>query len=346
MSHKRLIVLALLLGPPAGFAGDAPRPAGAYETAYTVASPLATRDAVARRLLHGYQYRRVTALAASRGDDLSSLAFDPAAERWQVYAPPRCAAGEACGALVWIHPWNDASLPRDWARVLDARALVYVSARRSGNEEDVVDRRVPLALLGLAGVQASYRIDPDRTYVGGFSGGGRTASRIATGYADVFSGGMFVATSDGVGTSEVPLPGGAALDALLTKNRYAFIVGTEDPANADYTRRAHRQYRESCVLDAELFTVSGWHHRNVDGRWLARLIDALDRGHRAPATDTAACRARLEAAGGAEIDAARERLAAGDREGARERALDAHRRYGGLIAAAFEALIAELEPGR
>jgi dienelactone hydrolase len=300
------------------------------EVVFDVPAPLATRAAVASRLFHGYQWQRVAALAADKGVDLEVSPIDPAMERWEVYAPPACAAGARCGVLVWIHPWEDASLPRDWPRVLDALQLVYVSARRSGNTQDVLDRRVPLALTGLAGVQARYAIDPERTYVGGFSGGGRVASRIAAGYAEHFAGGLFVGTADGIGRSEVPVPAEPGLSALLGRGRYVFLAGGQDPANLDYSRSAVRAFRENCVTEAHLMVVADWYHRTADARWLRRALERLEAGPRSDADATATCRAAREAAG-------RAALAAATDEGA---ALEAHRRFGGFISAEFQAWLA------
>lgn len=300
-------------------------PLAAEDLVFDVPAPLAERREVARRLLHRFQWLRVERAAAARADALAGHGLDPQAERWEVHVPPRCAAGARCGVLVWIHPWDDASLPRDWRRVLDDLDLIYVSARRSGNDQDVLDRRVPLALLGLAGVQARWSTDPSRLVVGGFSGGGRVASRIAAGYAEVFSGGLFVGTADGIGRSEVPVPDEPALSALLGRGRYVFLAGGQDPANLDYSRSAVRAFHENCVTEAHLIVVPDWHHRTADARWLRRALDRLAAPRRADRGLTAACRAEREAAG-------RAALAAAADEGA---ALAAHRRFGGFIAAEF-----------
>lgn len=49
--------------------------------------------------------------------------------------------------LVFVPPWQDARLPPEWAKVLDRYGAIFVSAARSGNDENVLGRREPLALL-------------------------------------------------------------------------------------------------------------------------------------------------------------------------------------------------------
>ena len=52
----------------------------------------------------------------------------------------------------------------------------------------ILERRLPLALLGYWNARSRYPIDPDRVYVGGLSGGSRVAQIAALAYPDVFRG--------------------------------------------------------------------------------------------------------------------------------------------------------------
>jgi len=225
--------------------------------------------------------------------------------------------------------------------VLDSARVVYVAAERGGNAQDVLDRRVPLALLGLAGAQARYAIDPQRVFVGGFSGGGRVASRIAAGYPDVFRGGIFVATSDGLGTSDAPVPPLARV-AALRQGRWWFVVGDQDPENAAITRDAFKNWQRLCALDSRLARVTGWAHRTLDARRLRQALEFLERGAEVAPAARAACERTLEADAAAALAEVRRLLAAGDRDGARRALLDAHRRYGGALGTGFAQLWTEL----
>lgn len=313
--------------------------------AFDAPAPLAARAEVAARLLHGLQHQRLLAHAAASGRALDGDAIDPRAERWQLFVPEACRAplavssddDAACGVLVWVSPWDQAVPPRDWLAALEAAKLVYVAAERGGNGADVLDRRVPLALHGLAGAQARTRIDPARVYIGGFSGGGRVASRIAAGYPDVFRGGLFVATSDGLGSSDAPVPPLERL-AALRAGRWWFAVGDEDPENAAITHDAFKHWQRLCALDSRLLRVTGWGHRNLDGRRLRQALAFLERGASPTPEARAVCERAIAAEAEAALAAVRARLAAGDRDGARRDLLDAHRRYGGLIADGVDAL--------
>src|SRR5437879_3459051 len=79
-------------------------------------------------------------------------------------------------------------------------------AARSGNDASVLARREPLALLAAHNLMQRYPVDPERVYVGGFSGGARVAMRLALGYPDLFRGAILNAGSDPIGGAEIPLP--------------------------------------------------------------------------------------------------------------------------------------------
>jgi len=333
MRHPSLAFAALAL-----YASACPA-FGAELVAFDAREPLAERDAIAVRMLHPYQHAR---LRAAAGAALAGPALDPRAERWEVIAPDGCSAEAPCGALVWVHPWDDARAPRDWARALRAARVVYVAAMRSGNDRPVLDRRVPLALLGLAGVRSRHAIDPARTWVGGFSGGGRVASRLAVAYPDLFRGGVFVATADGPGTSDAPLPPAPRLDALRS-GRYWIGVGDQDPENLSISRDAAKHFRRACALDTALALQRGWGHRTLDGRRLAQALAFLDAGPRADPGARAACAERASADADSAIATVRAMLEAGDRAGARRALLDAHRDHGGLVDEAFAELLPRTE---
>jgi pimeloyl-ACP methyl ester carboxylesterase len=318
--------------------------ADATLVAFDAPAPYADRAVIAERMLHRFQFERARAHAVDAGRPFAGAALDPRAERWELIAPDDCRAEAPCGVLVWVHPWDDARAPRDWARVLRAARVIYVGALRSGNDRPVLDRRVPLALHGLAGVRARYATDPARTWIGGFSGGGRVASRLAIAYPDQFAGGIFVATSDGPGTGDAPLPAEPLL-AALRRGRYWLSVGDADPENHSISRDAAKHFRRVCALDATLVLQTGWGHRTLDGRRLGHALRHLD----AASAIASADRARCEAAASAEADNAlaevRALLAAGDRAAARRALLDAHRAWGGLISAAFAELLPQVDDG-
>src|SRR5689334_18634000 len=102
----------------------------------------ASSSELARRVLTPLAFERIKPhLSSARSQPL-----DLAQERFVVYVPQGEPPPGGYGLLVFVPPWPEAALPKDWAHVLDRRGMIFVSAARSGNDADTLDRRIPLAL--------------------------------------------------------------------------------------------------------------------------------------------------------------------------------------------------------
>ncbi|MBU4460960.1 MAG: prolyl oligopeptidase family serine peptidase [Verrucomicrobia bacterium] len=144
------------------------------------------------------------------------------------------------GLLVWVNAGDDGGIPGGWASLMQKHRLIWIGANRSGNDHDPLRRRLPLALDAVFNMRKLYKIDANRIYVSGFSGGGRVASMLAMTHPEIFSGGIFVmgvsywepmkvpgdpAKSWGVGFGR---PGDATLALARERGRYALMTGEKD----------------------------------------------------------------------------------------------------------------------
>ncbi|HEX4300550.1 MAG TPA: PHB depolymerase family esterase, partial [Gammaproteobacteria bacterium] len=192
--------------------------------------------------------------------------------------------------------------------------LIYIGADKSGNVESLVERRVPLALTGLVNIEAMYKIDPARVYIAGFSGGGVTASRMAVAYADIFTGGLFVSTSDGIGSPDAPVPPLERFSLMRSRGRYVFTSGDEETGNLIANVRAVGEYRSLCVPRVDFIHIPNATHANIDSRVFAHAVTYLDTP---PALDPAAqadCEKKLADRRAQGIEQVRQALAAGDKD--------------------------------
>lgn len=313
-----------------GARADAPR-TGAYITSFTQTTPLAEQREVAERMLHRIVYEED--LAA--GSLPAGQSVDPAKESWHVYVPEGYTGKEPYGVLVWVAPYDSGEIPYGWQGQLSDHKLIYVAADKSGNDQGVMDRRVPLALTGLVNIMAQYDVDKSRVYVGGFSGGGVTASRIAADYADVFTGGLFVSTSEGIGSENTPVPPLERYTGMKEHGRYVFTIGTEETNNQVMTGRAVDQYRSLCVLRVQFIHIPNRGHSDLEPRIFARALKYLDDPPAVDPADQAECDKELEARRGAAIDAVRQALAAGDKDKAHKLLLALHIAFGPLAEPEF-----------
>lgn len=331
--HACLMAGLLLVSVPA--AADTPR-TGAYQTSFDQATPLAGGVEIFKRMLHPLAYEQKLA----EYHPPVGQVIDPAREHWQVYVPEDYDGGTPYGVLVWVAPWDALGIPSGWQSILKAHHLIFVAAGDSGNDQSVPMRRVPLALTGLVNIEAHYKTDPARLYIAGFSGGGVTASVIAAAYSDVFTGGMFVSTSYGLGTDDEPVPPLDRFELMQQRGRYVFLVGTEDPINEGMTNQASSAYVDHCVLRVRRISMLNQGHRDVDPRYLANALNYLDSPPDVKPEAQAACEQKLQARRAEAVAAVQAALAADDRDRAKAALAQLQMVYGPLAEPAFSRLSA------
>jgi len=255
------------------------------EVTFDAYSPLSRRAEIAWRMATSPQ-RPPEASAASADQPV-----DLAQERYVVYVPEDMPP-KGYGVFVFVSPSPQAKLPQGWARVMNKHGLIFVSAANSGNEADVPSRRIPLALLGYENVHRRYRIDAERVYVGGFSGGARTALQIALGYPDLFRGVLLNAGSDPIGEGNARLPPADLFRRFQETMRVAYVSGERDTY---YTREdgiSRRSMREHCVFNVSSDVTPRVAHEVAAAAALDHALDALDKPPNADLGELERCRAQ------------------------------------------------------
>lgn len=226
------IVAASLGAPSVGFADTGPT--GGQTGAFTMS----------------YKTGELLGEAASRVE--STIPSDEAIT-WEVYVPETYHPESPPGLFVFVSPVRYGTVPGKWRRVMDRHNLIWISANKSGNRVEVA-RRLLFAILAIVVAEKNYTVDTERYYVSGFSGGGKVASRIATDYAQTFSGAFYIGGAD---FWEEDRP--RYIDDIRT-NRYVFLAGSEDEALRQ-TRQVFRAYRAAGVDNSELMIIRGMGHR-------------------------------------------------------------------------------------
>jgi pimeloyl-ACP methyl ester carboxylesterase len=294
----------------------------------------ASSSELARRLLTPLAFERIRPrLANAKAEPL-----DLAQERFVVYVPQGAPPPNGYGLLVFIPPWPEAALPKDWPRVLDRHGMIFVSVAHSGNDADTLDRRIPLALLGYENIRRRYKVDPDRAYVGGLSGGSRVALRVALAYPDLFRGALLNAGSDPLGGDGIALPPADLFERFQDSTRLVFLTGDRDEVNLHNDLVSRKSLRDWCVLDVASVTMPRTGHAIADAAGLERALKALDAPNDVDAAKLERCRADIKRTLAAKTAEAEAAIAAGDRTRATGilNAIDAH--YGGDAAAEIATL--------
>ena len=321
-------------------------PGATEDIVFTQYSPLSRTEEIARRTLPPLTFRRGQELFAAKGKKLREQQIDLAKEKFAVYVPAGAPPKDGYGLLIFIAPWAEATHPKRWRGALNRHGLIFVSAANSGNEESILDRRLPLAVLAYENVRGRYPIDPKRVYVGGLSGGSRAAEIAALAYPDVFRGVLLNAGSDPIGGGQgIYLPP-AELFRKFQETRIVYVTGEKDEGNLASDHISQRSLHEFCVFNIEILTPRELWHQALDSASLDQALDVLEERPALDSEKLGQCNARLQRDLASKIAEAEAALARGDRDGARGRikAIDAH--YGGLAAPAIFDLDGKLTTAR
>src|SRR5262249_37992314 len=277
-------------------------------------TPLSRSVEIARRTLPPLTFLAVEHKLLADKTKLSEQPVDLSKEKFSIYIPPGPPPPAGYGLLVFIPPWNDPTHPRIWRPPLDPRGIVFVAADTSGNEMSILERRLPLALLAVENVRARYRIDPNRVYVGGLSGGSRAAEIAALAYPDVFRGALLNAGSEPIdGTGGMYKPP-AELYPSFERTRLVYITGDQDEGNLTQDQISQESMHEWCVFDVKVEIALGLAHQSLDAPSLDRALKALEEPRSVDSKELASCNARIQRELAAQLRDAEAAIARADRE--------------------------------
>ena len=187
---------------------------------------------------------------------------------WKLYVPESYDPTKLAGLLVYIPPIDKGYMPTAWQPVVDDQNLIWISANDSGNDTDV-RRRMLFAVLGTQTVALDYRINSERVYLAGFSGGGKVTSKVAIHFANLFKGAIYICGAELWNESPPP-----AFEQIK-KNRYVFLSGDKD-FNLDLTKDIFRRYKRAGLTNIDLIIVPQMAHRTPDTKYFGRAVSFLD----------------------------------------------------------------------
>jgi predicted esterase len=268
---------------------------------------------------------------AQTGKTLGETSVDLTAEKFLVYVPAT-RPPQGYRLMVFVPPWQKAQLPQGWGPVLDQFGMIFVTAAKSGNEEDIISRREPLAVIAAQNVMAQYPVDPAQVFVGGMSGGARMALRLALAYPDLFHGALLNSGSDVIGTITEPLPSASLFRQFQTGTRLLYVTGDHDAANIESEMRSRRAMQDWCVSDVASIRMPFAGHDVAPPAILSRALQALLEPQRPDPDRMAACRAAIETEIAAELTKADALIAGGNRTAAQKAVKNIDAKYGGLAA--------------
>ncbi len=325
-----LVLAALAAALPAPQAATGPTGLQG-DVVFSDYTPLSDSAELERRLLSPLAAAEMQGILSRSSQQLLAQSIDLTAERFVLYVPP-AAPAPGYGLLVFVPPWQDARLPAGWQAVLDRYGIIYVSAARSGNDENVIGRREPLALLAAHNLMQRYSVDGSRVYVAGFSGGSRIALRLALGYPDVFRGALLNAGSDPLGAGVPPLPPAELFRRFQDSTHIVYLTGELDAARLTTDAESEGSMRRWCVFGVDVDVIPGAAHEVAGPGALSGALHELLAPARPDAAKLARCRAGIERDLSGQLQKAQALLESGRRPEAQKLLIEIDRRFGGLAA--------------
>lgn len=113
--------------------------------------------------------------------------YASAKQSFDLYLPPRPDAAKEVPAIVFVSAGNDAAGWKAFEPTCTKLGIAYVAVRGAGNNVPP-PQRVRIVLDCLDELRRNVPVDPDRTYIAGFSGGGRMACAIGFALPEYFGG--------------------------------------------------------------------------------------------------------------------------------------------------------------
>ncbi len=318
--------------PPAAAEAPAAWPAGMHASLrFDRLNPLAAKWEFARRVLLPTVDDRLRRFEQASGVVAVEQTIDLADENFDLYVP-REPPVDGYGLIVFVAPMERFPLPPDWKREFDRRGYLFVAAQRSGNDANVLERRIPLALHAYETLHARYRIDPRRRFVAGFSGGSRVAQRIAFAYPDLFDGALLFASSDPLGEPGAAPPLPELMDRVRRHSRFVFGTGGQDLPNRKRDARTRESFDTYCLYQYGTLSMPRLGHWVPAQRELRKALDMLEAPPQPAPVAIEQCIERMDAAVTAQLEAIEALLERGDSVAAGAALGELEERYGGLAA--------------
>jgi len=230
-------------------------------------------------------YSSTAAVSLHFGNTSAMTDYNVTNELFQVIVPASQSTNTNTpwGLLVWISPSDEPHIPPDWDAELEKRQLIVVCAYRSGNRRQPVDR-FRLALDATYNTCRRYKVNRDRIYVGGFSGGGRIASMLGVGYADIFRGTLaicgvnfYLPVSDGHGKNWPASYGSeqSMIQLAQKSGRLVLLTGEHDPNRENTRDLANNGFKLVGFKSVLYLEVPGMNHEIPAVPTLAVAFDFL-----------------------------------------------------------------------
>lgn len=180
------------------------------------------------------------------------------------------AGGGAWPLVIFVSPQDRPVGQHFWAPTCEEHGVLFAGVRDAGNGVPE-SRRVRAVLETLGDVQRRFRVDPERTYLAGFSGGAHVACRVAFALPE------YVAGVVCIGHAPQPPADPWARQRLSERLSLAIVCGDREPAGP-WVEDLHGPMFQAIGVRTETLILRRHGHTMPDAEVMERAFVWLEEG--------------------------------------------------------------------
>ncbi len=247
MTWRPATLLVLLLVASLAAAEDGPR-TGYFQTSFTPLELLGEAGAAA----------------------VSSVFAADEKLTWQLSVPESYDPAKPAGAMVFIGYAEWGGGKRAWTPVLNEQNIIWIGLI-GGGDKNPLNERMLRAILAQAVLLRDYKIDLNRYYLFGYSGGAHVAAILATTNPEMFKGALYYGDALAWGDTVPP-----KID-LIRQNNFMFMAGARDD-DVREIRRVVETYKEAGIVNTASFFITNVDRSMPGENYFESAIKFLDSG--------------------------------------------------------------------
>ena len=187
---------------------------------------------------------------------------------WQLSVPKNYDPSKPAGAIVFVGWAEWGGGKKAWNAVLEDRNVIWIGLIAGGDKKPINERMLR-AILAEAVLAREYKIDPERYYLFGYSGGAHIAAMLATSKPETFKGALYYAAALSWGKKQPPKI------ELMRQNRYVFMAGALDDDRRKIMS-ASEKYRKAGIENTKMVTVANTDRKFPGVSYFDDAVEYLD----------------------------------------------------------------------
>ena len=196
--------------------------------------------------------------------------YDATKQTYELFVPPRKDPKAALPVILFVSPSNAPMGWKSFEKICKEQGFLFIGPHGAGNDCPP-RKRVRIVLDALDDVRRNFPVDADRTYITGFSGGGRIACIVAFALPDLFGGAMPICASGDL--REESWLRHRVMDRLSV----ALLTGQND-FNRGEVERLRGPYLTAVGVRTKVWTQPNLGHGVPGDKTLAEALKWLDEG--------------------------------------------------------------------